>query len=70
MFFTLLACLAAFLCLFLYLLQQRMALAQMKHDVNEMRQKIQRVVSTRYVPQGLRVENRNFIIEEYRIEEG
>ena len=65
MFITLLVCVVTFMCLFVYLLQYRVALAQMEIDLD----KIRRTLAERDVQHGLLVEDQNFIIEEYDFQE-
>ena len=64
--FTLLVSLAAFLCLYLYLLQQRVALARMEGELEAIRQVLNK---NQTKPAALLIENQNFIIEEYTLKE-
>ncbi len=69
MLITLLVCVAAFFSLSVYCFHQRLILTQMEKDVEVLRSEVEHVVAKRHVPQGFLVENQNFIIEEYHIEE-
>lgn len=65
MLLTLLVCLVTFMCLFTYLLQQRIALAQMERDLEQIRQ----TIFEQNTPYGILIENQDFIIEEYDFQE-
>ncbi len=63
---TLCVCIATFLCLFLYLLQHRVALGVMHLELD----KIHRSLAEHHIKHhGFLVENENFIIEEYNFQE-
>ncbi len=58
-------CLVTFLCLFVYLLQQRFVIAYMQLEVD----RIRRSIAERPVQYGFLVENQNYVIEEYNFQE-
>jgi heme exporter protein C len=63
---TLFVCIATFFCLFIYLIQQRVALGIMYVDLD----KIRRSLAEHHIKHhGFLVENENFIIEEYNFQE-
>lgn len=62
---TLKVSLVTFLCLFVYLLQQRVVMGLMQVEID----KIRRSIAERHVQYGFLVENQNFVVEEYNIEE-
>ena len=58
-------CLVTFLCLFVYLLQQRFVIAHMQLEVD----RIRRSIADHPVQYGFLVENQNYVIEEYNFQE-
>ncbi|MDY0093027.1 MAG: cytochrome c biogenesis protein [Candidatus Vecturithrix sp.] len=65
MLITLLVSLFTFMCLFAYLLQYRVALVGMKCDLGQIRQ----TLLEQNTPNGILIENQDFIIEEYDFQE-
>jgi heme exporter protein C len=62
---TLQVCLVTFICLFVYLLQQRFVIAHMQLEVD----RIRRSIADHPVQYGFLVENQNYVIEEYNFQE-
>ena len=65
MLMTLFFCLGTFLCLFIYLLQHRIALMQMNIELDAIRQ----VLFEQHTQRDVLIENQNFVIEEYNFQE-
>ncbi|MBD3308225.1 cytochrome C assembly protein [candidate division KSB3 bacterium] len=61
---TLFVCLITFMGLFFYLLQQRVMITHMQHDM----EKIRRTIAHQPAEYGFRVENQDFVIEEYNFD--
>lgn len=65
MLITLLVNLITFMCLYFYLLHYRASLEQMGDELEEIRQ----IVAEQDAQDDLRIENKNFVIEEYTVKE-